>query len=153
MVAGIEGHAFLLREASRVKQAWQALTVAQETQVAIARQGLEALDLDSLLDIKDLNDTRDSFYNGYHLQFTADMEPSDHLSRRITKQLKRCFLQVFPVWKVRALTQQVVSDTKRRTLGNGLDVVTEDPVNEVTPPHPHQLYVSPGLASAHDGLR
>jgi hypothetical protein len=141
ILQGIEGLEFPLREASRVKQAWQALCTAQETQVAIKRKGPEAVDLDSLLDIKDLNNMRDAFYNRYHLSFTADMEPSDHLLSKITKQMKHRLLQVFPVWKVRSLTHQVMSDTKRRKLGNGLEMVTDDPEGETRTPHTVHNYL------------
>ena len=135
ILSGIEGLEFPLREASRVKQAWDAIGKAQDQLSAIKRKGPEAFDLEALLDIKDLNDMRDRFYERYHLQFSADMEPSDHLLSKIANQMKHRLLQVYAVWKVGSLTHQVMSDTKRRKLGNGLEVVQENPEDEQNTPH------------------
>lgn len=114
-------------QASRLKQAWTAVCSAQEQHVAVKKRGPEAVDLEAMLDAQVLNDLRDKFYARYHLRFAPEQEPSDYLISKVANQLTHRLLQVYPIWKVRSLTHQVMSDTKRRKVGNGLEVITDHP--------------------------
>eukprot|EP00971_Amphidinium_carterae_P162417 3219633-Amphidinium_carterae.1 len=62
------------------------------------------------------------------------MEPSDYLISKILRETEKRILQVFPVWKVRTLNQQMRQERKRHRVSENVQLVLDAEEVEETPP-------------------
>lgn len=93
------------------------------------------------LDAQTLNKLRDTFFARCKFPLAPDPEPSGHLLSKVANQMRYRLLQVFPVWMVRSLTHQGMADAKRRRVGDGLNIVSENIEEEARVTHNTQIYV------------
>ncbi len=72
--------------AARMRQVWEAVTSAHKVQQDIRAKGAEGIKPDELMDVSDINDLRDWFWNRYHATYPADITPGDALVSRKKKE-------------------------------------------------------------------
>eukprot|EP00971_Amphidinium_carterae_P296366 5887056-Amphidinium_carterae.1 len=78
---------------------------------------------------------RTLFHKRYHIaQYPLHMEPSDYLISKIVRETEKRILQVFPVWKVRTLNQQMRQERKRHRVSENVQLVLDAEEVEETPP-------------------
>lgn len=68
----------------------------------------------------------------------SSLHTRDNLTTVLSKvpnQMRHSVLLVFPVRSVRSLTHQVMTDTKRRRVGDGLAIVSDNPEEEARVTH------------------
>ena len=105
-------------QGARVRRAWNAVRLAS-VQREQDRSRVDTADLDDPLDEGELRDVKVLFWRRYRQRFPPDVCPSDALVSRMSREVRKRMLMVYPIWKVRNLTCQVQSGKKRKKVGEG----------------------------------
>ena len=115
-------------QTARMRRAWQAVRL-YFTQAEQDRSKVMLADLDSLLEDGELRNVKQSFWRRYRLRFPTEVHPADSLLSRVSREIAKRMLCVYPIGKVRNLQFQLTTVQKKRKLGDNLwteEVETED---------------------------
>jgi hypothetical protein len=130
------------RQLARLRQAWEALRQAYAEQELVKKRGVEDTDLEGLLSSGILDDLNTRFWKRYHTRIATELEPSDFLISRLSKELAKRLLQVHPVYKVKTLTHQLRAERKRQKIGAGLEFVHSEALAGDEPSHTVTNYLN-----------
>lgn len=113
-------------QAARLRQAWEAIQAANDSAILTKKRVIDEVDLDTPLPTDELKSMKEAFWQRYKLTFSAGVEPSDSLVSRVSRELSKRMLTVFPVLKVRTLTHQVLQEKKRTKIADKLSIELQD---------------------------
>ncbi len=105
---------------ARLRQVWEAISSQHKVQQDIRAKGAEGIKLDELMDVSDISDLRDSFWNRYRVTYPADITPGDALVSRKKKELDNFLLTTGNPLKERSLNFDRNTDPKRKEVAEGL---------------------------------
>ena len=117
---------------ARLRQVWEAITSQHKVQQDIRAKGAEGIKLDELMDVSDISDLRDSFWNRYRVAYPADITPGDALVSRKKKELDNFLLTTGNPLKARSLNFDRNTDPKRKEVAEGLTYTPSGGEIEVT---------------------
>ena len=115
-------------QTARMRRAWQAVRL-YFNQAEQDRSKVTLADLDSLLEDGELRNVKQSFWKRYRLRFPSEVHPADSLLSRVSREIAKRMLRVYPIWKVRNLQFQLTTVQKKRRVGGNLwteEVEAED---------------------------
>ena len=99
-------------EAARLRRAWAAVRDAATSNEIKKAMDSTADDLDKMLSRSEMDNLEDLFWTRYKLRFAADMDPSDSLVSRLSREITRRVLTVHCPLKVRTVASQLRSERK-----------------------------------------
>ncbi len=100
---------------SKTTQAGVGTKRAQVSAMEAQKKGEEAVDSDALLDSAHLSDLHSIFLRCHKMRFPVEVEPSEQLISRLTRQLNKRCLSVKVLASVSTMAHQAVSS--RRHIG------------------------------------
>ena len=74
--------------------------------------------MDDLLPEEKLKDVKLAFRKRNHVRHPVDMQPSDTLVSRCSREVGRRLLTVYNIWGVKTLLHQVSRNRKRKKMGS-----------------------------------
>ena len=77
-------------------------------------------DLDSMLAASQLRGLKETFWVRCKLRFPAELQLSDAVVSRISRELSKPILCIFDIWRMRSLQFQLRASQKKRWLADGL---------------------------------
>ena len=130
-----------MQQNSRLRQAWDGLKKAKESEDVLKRKRSDDVDLDEMLTQTELESLADTFWNRYRVKLPPALAPCDALVSRITKELNKRLLTLRDIWKTRSLSQQQRSSHKRMRIAEGVDLVQNEDEDHVESAHSTQKYL------------
>ena len=114
VISKIPDLTFPMRQAARLVQAWEATKDTTEIAMKRKREG-EDLE-DALLESTELKEIRANFYRRYKMHFPSQFAVADRLLSRLVKEVRTLQLTLVDLIKVSALSNQAMSEKRRRQL-------------------------------------
>eukprot|EP00972_Heterocapsa_arctica_P106353 15668543-Heterocapsa_arctica.AAC.1 len=127
--------------AARLRLAWEATSEAA-SEGALRKQRGESNDLDTLLHERELLSLQQAFWGRHKLNFGAEVEPSDFLISRISKEIQRRQCQMHSVFRTRTLTHMLKAERKRQPLAGGMELLLAERESDPVIPFNIRTYLS-----------
>ena len=108
---------------ARLRRAWKSLRQTKEEQEAVKRKGVDETDLDILLPQPELDTIAARHWARYKLTWPPDIQPSDLLISRVTKEVEKRVLSVRDVTKVKTVAQMQRASRKRLKIADSIEIV------------------------------
>ena len=112
-----------IQQTSRARQAWHALRKSQTESEVIKRKGMDDTDLDAILPQPELDSLADRFWSRYHVTYPPEVNPSDLVLSRLSREISKRMLSVRDVWKIKTQSHQSRAEAKRTRISDQLEFV------------------------------
>ena len=123
VVEKVEGLQQIPLQASRVKQAYEAVKDASGIADTNRKRTLEEDDMDELLPLPVLTRLKEQFLSRYHMRYHPTVEPSDYLVSKLHKKMEKRMMGVDELWTTKTLSHMNKTETKKHKLAGGLSLV------------------------------
>ena len=95
-----------LQQVSRLRQAWTSVRHAASAADEVKKRGRDESDLDALLDQAALDNLQDEFFARYKMSYLPEVDPSEALISRLSKEMSKRILTHKDVFKTRSRAHQ-----------------------------------------------